>query len=252
VTINIERPEPHVLLVVIDRPHRRNAIDAEHAERLSNAMDLLESDDELFVGILTGAGGVFSSGADLKARLAGERVMGPTGFAGVTHRSGTKPLIAAVEGTALGGGFEMVLACDLVTASSTARFALPEVLRSVLPAAGGAYRLGRVLPDRVATEMLLTGAELTAARAYDLGLVNRLTEPGGAYGAALERAREVCAGAPLAVRAARRVAHAARVLSEEEAMTLSAVEYAALQRTADFREGPRAFLEKRSPRWTGR
>jgi enoyl-CoA hydratase len=241
-----------VLVVSIDRPERRNAIDGAHARDLAAAMDTLESDDGLLVGVLNGAGGCFSSGADLKARLAGERVMGAAGFAGITHRSGAKPLIAAVEGLALGGGFEMVLACDLVTASSTSRFALPEVLRSVLPAAGGAYRIGRVLPAVVANELLLTGAELDASRAFDLGLVNRLTEPGAALDAALELAERICAAAPLAVRAARRIAVAARTLPDAEARAFSDAEYAALKRTADFREGPRAYVEKRAPRWSAR
>jgi enoyl-CoA hydratase len=251
VAIHVER-EGHVLAIVIDRPERRNAVDGQHARALDEAMGVLESDDELFVGVLTGAGGNFSSGADLAARLAGERVVGERGFAGVTHRNRAKPLIAAVEGAAVGGGFEMVLACDLVTASSTARFALPEVLRSVVPAAGGAYRIGRVLPDRIAMEMLLTGMPLSAERAFELGLVNRVVPPGEARSAAMELAARICAAAPLAVRAARRIAIAAKTMSDDEAVELSRAEYSALKKTGDFREGPRAFVEKREPRWSGR
>jgi enoyl-CoA hydratase len=251
VTIRMER-EGHILVIVIDRPERRNAIDGEHAVALDEAMGVLESDETIFVGVLTGSGGNFSSGADLAARLAGERVVGERGFAGVTHRTGTKPLIAAVEGAAVGGGFEMVLACDLVAASVTARFGLPEVLRSVLPAAGGAYRVGRVLPDRIARELLLTGIPLNAQRAFELGLVNRLAPAGEARSAAMTLAEQICAAAPLAVRAARRIALAAPALSDDEAMELSRAEYAALKKTADFREGPRAFVEKREPRWSGR
>jgi enoyl-CoA hydratase len=250
VTIRIEREGP-VLIVVIDRPERRNAIDGGHAQALDDALHVLETDDDLLVGVLTGAGGNFSSGADLRARLAGERVVGERGFAGVTDRERAKPLIAAVEGAAMGGGFEMVLACDLVTAARDARFAVPEVLRSVLPAAGGTYRLGQVLPDRVATELLLTGRELAAPRAYDLGLVNRLVEPGEARDAAVELALEVCEGAPLAVRAALRIAAAARTMSGQDALALTQAEYSALKRTDDFKEGPRAFIEKRKPRWSG-
>jgi enoyl-CoA hydratase/carnithine racemase len=241
----------HVLIVAIDRPEKRNAIDEAHAVALSEAMDELENADELFVAVLTGTSDCFCAGADLGARLAGEQVMTANGFAGITHRPREKPLIAAVEGPAFGGGMEMALACDIIVASRSARFALPEAQRSVLPAAGGAYRLPRGLPPGVAMDMLLTGTPLDAERAYALGLVSRLTESTGALAGAMAAAAEVAACAPLAVRAARRIAVQSRLMSDDEAMELTGKEYAVIKRTSDFREGPRAFVEKRSPRWTG-
>jgi enoyl-CoA hydratase len=241
----------HVLVISIDRPDKRNAIDGAHAAALSQAMDEFDRDDELFVAVITGTSDCFCAGADLGARLAGEQVMTADGFAGITHRSRDKPLIAAVEGPAVGGGMEIVLACDIVVASRSATFALPEARRSVLPAAGGAYRLSRSLPPAVAMDMLLTGAPLDAERAYVLGLVSRLTESKKALADGLEAAHEVARCAPLAVRAARRIALRSRLLTEVEAMELTRTEYAAIKKTADFQEGPRAFVEKREPRWTG-
>jgi enoyl-CoA hydratase len=239
-------------VITIDRPERRNAIDAEAARLLEEAIDTLENDEELWAGVLTGAASTFSSGADMKARLAGERVTNERGLAGLTRRERTKPLIAAVEGLALAGGFELVLACDLVVAARDARFGLPEVKRSVVPAEGGLVRAPRVLPRNVAMELVVTGEPITADRLYALGVVSRVCDPGSALATALELATAINANAPLAVREGRAVVAAASDMAEAEAWATNDAAYARIKRTEDFREGPRAFVEKRAPRWTGR
>src|SRR5690349_11437444 len=189
-----------VLLLTINRPRVRNALDAKLSHELAVALDGLDSDAGLRVGILTGAGGTFSSGMDLKAFGAGERpVVDGRGLAGFAQRPPRKPLIAAVEGYALAGGFEVVLACDLVVAARDASFGLPEVKRSLLAAGGGLIRLPRRIPHHVAMELALTGEPIGAERAAALGLVNRLTEPGGTVAAALELAEAIAANGPVAV-----------------------------------------------------
>jgi enoyl-CoA hydratase len=239
-----------VLLITIQRPERRNAINGEVALQLEAAVDRLESAAELWAGVLAGAGGSFSSGADLNARLAGERITSAGGLAGLTRRRRSKPLIAAVEGFALAGGFELVLACDLVVAASDALFGLPEVKRSIVAAEGGLVRGPRMLPRHVAMELALTGEPLPAQRLHALGLVNRLCPAGEAVYTALELAALICANAPLAVREARAVVEEAAELPLSEAWAVSDAAYARIRQTADFREGPRAFVEKRPPRWT--
>ena len=241
----------NVFVVTIRRPDKRNALDEAHALALDAAFGQFERDIDLRVAVLTGTADCFCSGADIAARVAGQQIMNERGLAGFTHRERAKPVIAAVEGVAYGGGFELVLACDLVIAAETASFAFPEVKRGFVPAAGGAYRLSWALPGPVAMELLLTGAALPAKRAYAWGLVNRLSARGAALEAALELARDIAGNAPLAVRSARKVVLATRSMTDSEAMALLTAEYAALQQTADYREGPRAFLEKRPPRWTG-
>jgi enoyl-CoA hydratase/carnithine racemase len=241
----------HVFVVVLDRPEKRNALDAAHARALDAAFDEFDRDHELRVAVLTGTADCFCSGADIAARVAGQQIMNERGLAGFTHRERAKPVIAAVEGAAYGGGFELVLACDLVVAARDARFAMPEVTRGFVPAAGGAYRLSWALPGTTAMELLLTGDPLTAERAHSYGLVTRLSAPGAARETAVALACEIAGNAPLAVRSVRKVVRAARTMNDSEAMALLTAEYAALQQTRDYREGPRAFLEKRPPRWTG-
>src|SRR5246127_193982 len=178
-----------VLVVTINRPDQRNAINAAVADGIAAALDELDSDGELSVGVLTGAGKGFCAGMDLKAFVAGEiPSVGDRGFAGITRRSADKPLIAAVEGFAVAGGLEVALACDLLVAARGAKLGIPEVKRSLVAAGGGLLRLPRVLPRTVAMELALTGDPITAERAHDLGLVNRLAEPGGALDAALQLA----------------------------------------------------------------
>jgi enoyl-CoA hydratase len=244
----------HVLIVTICRPERRNAIDHQTALGLEAAWDLLDSDGELRAAVLTGAGGFFSAGADLKAAAAG----GPTGSTARRGQFGTiqdpprKPVVAAIEGDALGGGCELALACDLIVATRRSQLGLPECRRGVLAAGGGVIRLPHRIPFNVAMEMALTGAPQTAERLYALGLVNRLCEVGEALTEALALAEAVAANAPLAVAAAKRVMTGALTASEAQAWELQKPEWERVRRSEDFREGVAAFVEKRAPRWRGK
>jgi enoyl-CoA hydratase len=252
-TVNFEVRD-RIAIITLNRPEARNAVSQQLAEDLEAAIDRLEADDALWIGILCGNGPAFCAGADLKAIASGEARLTTErgGFAGLVRRVRTKPLIAAVEGPAVAGGTEIVLSCDLVVASTTARFGLPEVKRSLVANAGGLFRLPRALPINVAMEMALTGDDLDAEAAHRHGLVNRLVQPGRALATAVELAEAVNANAPLAVRASRRVVLAARLLEDDEAFEVAANATREVFRTEDFREGPRAFVEKRSPVWTGR
>src|SRR5213078_1627554 len=196
----------HVLLVTLNRPDARNAVNAALAQGVADALDALDADPELRVGVLTGAGKGFSSGMDLKAFVTGERPwVGDRGFAGITRRASEKPLIAAVEGFAVAGGLEVALACDLLVAARGAKLGIPEVKRSLVAAGGALRRLPRRLPYGVAMELALTGDPIDAERAHALGVVNRLTEPGGAVDAALELAATIARNGPLAVAATKAV-----------------------------------------------
>jgi len=252
-TVNFEVRD-RIAIITLNRPEARNAVSQQLAEDLEAAIDRLEADDALWIGILCGNGPAFCAGADLKAVASGEARLTTKrgGFAGLVRRVRTKPLIAAVEGPAVAGGTEIVLSCDLVVASTTACFGLPEVKRSLVANAGGLFRLPRALPTNVAMEMALTGDDLDAEAAHRHGLVNRLVQPGHALATAVELAEAVNANAPLAVRASRRVVLAARLLEDDEAFEVAANATREVFRTEDFREGPRAFVEKRSPIWTGR
>ena len=251
-TVNFEIRD-RIAIITLNRPEARNAVSQQLAEDLEAAIDRLEADDALWIGILCGNGPAFCAGADLKAIASGEARLTTErgGFAGLVRRVRTKPLIAAVEGPAVAGGTEIVLSCDLVVASTTARFGLPEVKRSLVANAGGLFRLPRALPVNVAMEMALTGDDLDAEAAHRHGLVNRLVQPGHALATAVELAEAVNANAPLAVRASRRVVLAARLLEDDEAFEVAANATREVFRTEDFREGPRAFVEKRPPIWTG-
>ncbi|QJY49672.1 crotonase/enoyl-CoA hydratase family protein [Pseudonocardia broussonetiae] len=243
-----------VAVLTIDRPARRNAIDLPTARAISDALDELDSDPALRVAVLCGTGSVFSAGMDLKAFAeTGERpvVEGRGGF-GIVARPPSKPVIAAVEGAALGGGFEIVLACDLVVAAAGATFGLPEVRRGLTASGGGLIRLPRRLPRNLAMEAALTGAALTAARCAELGLVNRVVPDGTARAAALELAAEIARNAPLAVRVSKEVVHRSAQWSEDEAFARQEPLVDPVRRSADAREGARAFAEKRAPRWEGR
>ncbi len=245
----------HIAVLTMRRPEARNAVNAEVAKEIEAALDRLESDDEVWVGVVSAEGPVFSAGADLKAVAAGEGLALSTergGFAGITRRHRTKPLVAAVDGPALAGGCEIVLACDLVVASTSASFGLPEVKRSLVAAAGGLFRLPRALPPAVAMELILTGDPLPAGRAHALGMVNELVAPGDALTAALALAERVCANAPVAVRESRGVAVAAQTADDETLWRMTDEAMARIARTEDVAEGPRAFIEKRPPVWKGR
>ncbi|MGD1216798.1 crotonase/enoyl-CoA hydratase family protein [Streptomyces krungchingensis] len=242
-----------VLTITINRPAQKNAVDHEVAVQLAAAVDLLDGDPELSVGVLTGAGGVFSAGMDLKAFAKGELPVIPgRGFGGLTGTAVRKPLIAAVEGWALGGGFEMVLACDLIVAAEDARFGLPEVTRGLVAATGGLVRLPRRLPYHVAARVLLTGEPLTAAEGKEYGLVNELTPPGAALDGARELAERVARNAPLALAAVKEVLRETQGLNESDAFTRQDEITRGLFSSEDAREGARAFAEKRSPVWHGR
>ena len=244
-----------VVTLTLNRPEQRNAVNPELAVALEAALDRFEADPDVWVAVLTGAGGGFSAGADLKAIADGRARELSTprgGFGGFVRYPRTKPVIAAVSGFALAGGTELVLACDLVVAAEDAFFGLPEVTRGIVAAAGGMFRLPRVIPPARARELLLTGARLPAREAHSLGLVNRLVPAAEVLPAARALADEICANAPLAVRETLALARAALDLTEEEAWQRSIEASQRVAQSEDAKEGPRAFVEKRPPRWTGR
>jgi enoyl-CoA hydratase len=242
-----------VLVITINRPEARNAINAEAAHAIATAMDRLDASDDLNVGVITGAGGTFCAGMDLKAFLTGERPAIPgRGFGGLTEAPPAKPLVAAVEGYALAGGCEIALSCDLVVAADNAKFGLPEVKRGLVAAAGGLLRLPRRIPYQIAMELALTGEFLDAPRGYHFGLVNRLTEAGGALTAARELAAAIAANGPLAVRATKSVITGAASWPVHEFWDRQRAIVEPVFRSDDAFEGALAFSEKRPPRWTGR
>ena len=258
--VQMDVVEDEVLLVTLDRP-KANAIDVSTSHALYDAMLRLEQDRDLRVGVLTGAGSTFfSAGWDLKAAAAGEAVdadHGPGGFGGLTELFGRrKPVIAAVNGLALGGGFELALAADLVVLADHAELGLPEVSLGIVADAGGLVRLPRRLPSVVAAEMLLTGRRMPAAEALQHGLANRVVPSQSLIDSALEIARQVRAAAPLAVAAVLEVTEATATLDVEDAFRVlrdgDLPAYRRVLRSEDAAEGPRAFAEKREPRWLGR
>jgi enoyl-CoA hydratase len=236
------------LLITIDRPQARNAVNAAVATQLAAALDDLESDPTLRAGVLTGAENTFSAGMDLKAALQGESPEIPgRGFGGLTEAELTKPLIAAVEGFAMGGGFELALGCDLIVAGEDAQFGLPEVKRGLIAAGGGVIRLPKRIPHHLAMEFLLTGEPVTGRRAGELGLVNRVTPNGDAAAVALQLAEQLAENAPLALAAVKKIVRG----SEAEAFAVQREETKKLMQSADVREGMTAFAERRAPKWTG-
>jgi len=245
----------HYAIITINRPKARNAVNGAVANGIEAGIDLLESTDDVWVGILTGVPPVFCAGADLKeinAGNAGALATARGGFAGIVQRERTKPIIAAVDGPALAGGTEIVLSCDLVVASTTATFGIPEVKRSLVAAAGGLFRLGRKIPLNIAMELTLTGDPIDATRAHHFGLVNRLVEPGQALDAAVALAEQICANAPVAVRESRRVVLEATNAPDDVGWKMSMEGMGAAMSSEDFSEGLTAFIEKRPPAWKGR
>lgn len=245
-----------IAVITLDRPEVRNAVDRSIALGLEAAVDRLEADDDVWVGVLRAEGPAFCAGADLHVidelggadRLSTER----GGFAGLTHRERTKPIVVAVDGPAVAGGLEIVLACDVVVASTRAAFGLAEVKRNLIAGAGGLFRLPQVVGRAAAMDAILTGEPIPAQRAYDLGLISRLVEPGAADGEALRVARLIADAAPLAVRASRQVILEATGALSPALRERSESLLAEISNTHDTKEGLRAFLEKRPPRWTGR
>ncbi len=244
-----------VATFTLNRPDQRNAVDPGLAAALGDAVARFEADPEVWVGILTGAGANFCAGADLKAMAAGLSVDMATpegGFGGWVRYPRTKPVIAAVRGFALAGGTELVLACDLVVAAEDATFGLPEVTRGIVAAAGGLFRLPRAIPPARARELVLTGDRLGAPEAHRLGLVNRLVPADDVLTEARALADRICQNAPVAVRESLAVLRAAAELTEDEAWARSADAMQRARQSEDAKEGPRAFAQKRPPRWTGR
>jgi enoyl-CoA hydratase len=245
----------HVAILTINRPEARNAVNGEVANGLEAAIDRLEADDDVWLGILCGNGPVFCAGADLKAineGRGGELQTQRGGFAGIAQRERVKPIIAAVDGPALAGGTEIVLACDLLVASTEARFGIPEAKRSLVAAGGGLFRLPKKLPPNIAMELALTGDPIDAERAYHFGLVNELCEPGTALDTALALAARIEANSPLAVRESRRLLLKYEELDVDEGIRQSNQAIMDLASTADFSEGLMAFIEKRPPNWQGK
>jgi enoyl-CoA hydratase len=247
--VEVER-RGRVLIATMRREQKRNALNPAITAGIDAAMNQLEDDPELWCGILTGGQTVFSAGADLSIGPGDPTPRG--GLVGLIRRQRSKPLIAAVEGLALGGGLELILCCDLVVASSAAAFGLPEVKRGLMPDFGGVFRVARLLPPNVARELLLTGDRLSADRAERLGFVNVLAEPGGALAAAIALAERICINAPLAVRESLGIVN--RVVSgdEEEFWRRSDAAHQRLLMTADVAEGVAAFFDRRPPTWQGR
>lgn len=241
-----------VIEVTINRPEAKNAMNKAAAEGISAAMDRLEAEDDLRCAILTGAGGTFCSGMDLKGFLKGETpVVGNRGFGALTSWTPKKPVIAAVDGYALAGGMELAIACDLIVASKGARFGIPEAKRGLVAAGGGVVQLPRLLPRPLAMELALTGDPITAERAYELGLVNRLTD-GPAIEGARELARRIAENGPLALIASKGIIRDSWNWSDEEIMERQQAYISVVFTSEDAREGATAFAEKRKPNWKGK
>ena len=250
-SVLVSREGP-VLVVTINRPAMRNAIDRAASESIARAMDELDADPALTIGILTGAGGHFCAGMDLKAFLRGERVeIDGRGLAGIVETPPRKPLIAAVEGYALAGGCEIALACDLLVAADNAQFGIPEVKRGLIAGSGGLIRLPQRIPRQIAMEYALTGALMPASEARQWGLVNRLTRPGEALDGARALASTIAANGPMAVRMTKRVMTEAPGWAAGEVWQRQRELLEQVIASNDAREGALAFSEKRAPRWSG-
>jgi enoyl-CoA hydratase len=242
----------HVMVLTLNRPYAKNAFNAALSQALSDALDRLDDDPELRVGVLTGAGGSFSAGMDLKALLTGEQSFTKKrGGFGIMTKPPDKPLIAAIEGYAVAGGLELALCCDLIVAASDAKVGLPEVKRGLVATGGALFRLPRRIPYHVVMELALTGENQAVDRFLQLGLINRVVPPGEAVNAALELAQKIAANAPLAVAATKQIMQKAYDWTEEEAWPAHRKMAGKALSSKDAREGSKAFAEKRPPVWRG-
>jgi len=246
----------HVDILTINRPEARNAINGAVSQAMAGYMDELTADPDSWVVVITGSGEkAFSAGMDLKAFSSGEggSILGASGgFGGLTQREFPKPLIAAVNGSALAGGFEIMLSCDLVVAADHATFGIPEAKRGLIAGAGGLIRMPKRLPIAIALELAMTGDPISAERAYALGLVNKVVPAGALLAEALELAERIAANAPLAVRHSKQVMKRAAEVPESEGWAINAESVAVVFSSADAMEGPVAFAEKRAPNWQGK
>ena len=246
--VHLERRD-HTLIITMTRESKRNAIDGAMTLALDAALNELDDDPSLWVGVINGGPRMFCAGTDMAATSGPPTERG--GVYGVVGRRRVKPLIAAVEGVAFGGGFEVVMACDLVVAANDARFGLPEVKRGLVATSGALFRASRVLPLNVAKELLMTGAELSPADGHRLGLVNRVTEPGGALDEAVALAETIGANAPIAVQQSLRVVDSLTADDDERGWAITRDARKIIGESNDSAEGIAAFFEKRPPRWTG-
>jgi enoyl-CoA hydratase len=242
-----------ILLITLNRPEVRNAVNAALAEGVANALEELDSDEALSVGILTGAGGFFCAGMDLGAFVKGESPwFGDRGFAGIAQRASQKPLIAAIEGFAVAGGMEIALACDLIVAAKGAKMGIPEAKRSLIAAGGALLRLPRRMPYHVVMELALTGDPMPAERFHEFGLVNRLAEPGSAVGVAMELAAQISKSGPLALIGSKRILQEQFDWSTAEMWEKQGAISGPVFASEDAKEGASAFKEKRAPVWQGK
>lgn len=240
-------------IITLNRPEAKNALNLDVATRVADAVDRFEADDSVVAMVLTGAGGSFCSGMDLKAFTRGERPSIPgRGLCGITEQSPDKPLIAAVEGYALAGGCEMALACDIIVAAKTAKFGIPEVRRGLVAAAGGVLKLAKTMPYGAAMELALTGDFIDAQRAHELGIVTRVAEDGEAMSDALALAKRIAKNAPLAVKASKQLVAGSVKWTDKDLLAWQAKLLAPVMTSEDAIEGATAFAEKREPAWKGR
>jgi enoyl-CoA hydratase len=252
--VEFEKQGP-LAIITLNRPEARNAVNGDVAAGLEAALDEYEADENLWAAILTANGTAFCAGADLKEIAAGNGNKLSTrkgGFAGLVRRERSKPLIAAITGSALAGGTEIALACDLIICSTDTVFGLPEVKRSLVAGAGGLFRLPRAIGMAPALEVIMTGDPLPARRAYELGMVNGVVAIDEVMNEAKKLAERIIANAPLAVQASRRVASRAFMDNDDDLWRASGKEFQGIATTADFKEGPKAFIEKRAPHWLGK
>ena len=245
--------EDGIMTMTMNRPQAKNAMNKSMSHAIAEAVDRFEADAEIRVAILTGAGGSFCSGMDLKGFLAGETPVVPgRGFGGLSQYVPAKPLIAATEGYALAGGFELVLSCDMVVASRATKFGLPEVKRSLVAGAGGVFRLPQQIPERIAMEMVMTGDHYSAERMYECGLVNALTDEGKALDGAKELAARIAINGPLATAASKKIMKEYKTWPHDEIWQRQQEIMNPVFSSDDAREGATAFAEKRAPVWKGK